>query len=162
MGVGVVAKSATLRYCNVAGDTNTTTWGDARASRIVEGFPVRFPSSFRGQQNYPGFFWAATGKRTLVYESLFELDRRWLADCDSTVEAIATQPFHIAGSNGATQHAHVPNIPLVHTDGQVTLVDVQPTRFLNKTPVRTPLEWTRELCQHKGWHYEVFPDPMPR
>lgn len=152
----MVTHDATLQYCNVAGDMVITTWGDARASRIVEGFPVRFPPSFRGQQNYPGLFWAASSQRTLVYESLLELDRLWLADFDSTVEAIATQPFHITGSDGATHHAHVPNILLLHTDDQVTLVDIYPAGHLNKTPVRAQYEWTRTLCQAKAWDYEVF------
>src|SRR5699024_10604036 len=69
---------------------------------------------------------------------------------------MATQPFHITGSDGATQHAHVRNILLLHTDGQVTLVDVHSAGRLNKTQVRSQMEWTRKLCQAKAWGYEVF------
>src|SRR5699024_8868276 len=48
------------------------------------------------------------------------------------------------------------NILLLHADGNVTLVDVQPARNLNETQVRSQMEWTRKLCQAKSWHYEVF------
>lgn len=69
-----------LRYCTVAGDEVATTWEQARADLIVEGLPMRVPPTYQGQRSYPGLFWAATNDRTLVYESLLELDRLWLAD----------------------------------------------------------------------------------
>lgn len=73
-----------LRYCTVAGDEVATTWEEARADLIVEGLPVRVPPTYRGPRSYPGLFWAATNDRALVYESLMELDRLWLADFDPT------------------------------------------------------------------------------
>lgn len=73
------ACAVSLRYCNIVGDEVATTWNEARADLIVEGLPVRIPPSYRGQGNYPGLFWSATNRRTLVYESLLELDRLWLA-----------------------------------------------------------------------------------
>lgn len=83
-------REVSLRYCTVAGDEVRTTWEQARADLIVEGLPVRVPPTYRGQRNYPGLFWASTNRRTLVYESLLELDRLWLADFDPTVVQIAT------------------------------------------------------------------------
>ena len=129
--VGV--REVSLRYCNVAGDEVTTTWREARAELIVEGLPVRIPPAYRGQGNYPGLFWSATNRRTLVYESLLELDRLWLADFDPTVVGIATQPFQITGSGTGAQPSHVPDVLLVHVDRTVTLVDVKPAEFLAGT-----------------------------
>lgn len=102
-----------MRYCNGAGDEVTTTWSEARADLIVEGLPVRIPPSYRGQGNYPGLFWAATNCRTLVYESLLELDRLWLADFDQSVVDIATQPFQVTCSGAGAQPSHVPDVLLV-------------------------------------------------
>lgn len=65
-----------LRYCGVAGDEVTTTLTRARADLVVEGLPVRLPPTYRGRRSYPGLFWAATTGRTLVYESLLELEDR--------------------------------------------------------------------------------------
>lgn len=150
------ANGTTVRYCTVAGDEVATTWEQARADLIIEGLPVRVPPTFRGQRSYPGLFWAATNDRTLVYESLLELDRLWLADFDPGTVGICTQPFHVAGRDRGDLRAHVPDLLLVHSDRSVTVVDVKPTAFLAKPRVQAQFEWTRALCRGKGWSYEVF------
>ena len=152
----VGTSGTTLRYCTVAGDEVATTWERARADLIVEGLPVRVPPTYRGQRNYPGLFWAATNDRTLVYESLLELDRLWLADFDPAVTGICTQPFQVAGRDGGGPRAHVPDLLLVHSDRSVTVIDVKPAAFVEKPRVRAQFEWTRALCHSKGWSYEVF------
>ncbi|WP_182495850.1 TnsA-like heteromeric transposase endonuclease subunit [Nesterenkonia jeotgali] len=145
-----------LRYCNVAGDEVTTTWDLARAHDIVDGLPVRIPPSFRRQRSYPGLFWASTHRRMLVYESLLELDRLWLADFDPTVERIATQPFEVRSGNGLDAFKHVPDIMLVEADNTVTVIDVKPEGFISKPAVKAQFDRTRSLCRTKGWNYEVF------
>lgn len=149
-------RAVTLRYCNIVGDEVATTWTEARADLIVEGLPVRLPPTYRGQRSYPGLFWAATNRRTLLYESLLELDRLWLADFDPTVAGICTQPFQITARDGGTDRSHVPDVLLTHEDRRVTLVDVKPAAFLDKPAVRAQFDWTRELCGTKGWRYEIF------
>ena len=151
----------TLRYCDHVGEDVTTTWAQARADLVVEGLPVRLPPTYRGQRSYPGLFWAATTRRTLVYESLLELDRLWLADHDPTVTAIATQPFQLSGRDGPAVRSHVPDVLLAHADGRVTVVDVKPAAFVGKAAVQAQLEWTRALCRTKGWRYEVFTGADP-
>jgi hypothetical protein len=157
----VGTSGTTLRYCTVAGDEVATTWEQARADLIIEGLPVRVPPTYRGQRSYPGLFWAATNDRTLVYESLLELDRLWLADFDPAIVAICTQPFQVTGRDGGGLRAHVPDLLLVHSDRSVTVVDVKPAVFLEKPRVRAQFEWTRALCHSKGWSYEVFTGGEP-
>jgi len=149
-------REVALRYCNVAGDDVETTWDQARADLIIEGLPVRIPPSYRGQRSYPGLFWASKNRRMLVYESLLELERLWMADFDATVTAIATQPFQVAGLDGGVRRVHVPDVLLTHHDDRVTVVDVKPKQLLNKPEVRAQFTWTQRLCQAKGWNYEVF------
>ncbi|WP_299305478.1 TnsA-like heteromeric transposase endonuclease subunit [uncultured Brachybacterium sp.] len=145
-----------LRYCTVAGDEVATTWEEARADLIVEGLPVRVPPTYRGQRSYPGLFWTATNDQTLVYESLLELDRLWLADFNPAVTSICTQPFQVTGRDGGGLRKHVPDLLLINDDGTPTVVDVKPAAFLEKPRVRAQFEWTRRLCREKGWRYEVF------
>jgi len=152
----VGGREEVLRYCTAAGDEVATTWEQARADLIVEGLPVRTPPSYRGQRHYPGLFWAATNDRMLVYESLLELDRLWLADYDSTVMGICTQPFQVTRRHGTDLHTHVPDVLLVHTDKVATVVDVKPAALVEKPRVRDQFDWTRALCRNKGWRYEVF------
>ncbi|MDN5586046.1 MAG: TnsA-like heteromeric transposase endonuclease subunit [Brevibacterium sp.] len=150
------ANGTTVRYCTVAGDEVATTWEQARADLIIEGLPVRVPPTYQGQRSYPGLFWAATNNRTVVYESLLELDRLWLADFDPGTVGICTQPFQVAVRDGGGLRAHVPDLLLVHSDRSVTVVDVKPTALLEKPRFRAQFEWTRALCRSKGWSYEVF------
>lgn len=150
-----------MRYCNVVGDEVTTTWDLARAHDIVDGLPVRIPPSYRRQRSYPGLFWASTHRRMLVYESLLELDRLWLADFDSTVERIATQPFEVRSGDDHSAFKHVPDIMLVGADNTVTVIDVKPEGFISRPAVKAQFDRTRGLCQTKGWNYEVFTGGNP-
>ncbi|WP_428830959.1 TnsA-like heteromeric transposase endonuclease subunit [Brevibacterium picturae] len=154
--VSMVVRDVAFRYCTVGGDEVSTTWDRARADTVVEGHPIRIPPTFRGQKNYPGIFWASTNCRLLMYESLLELDRLWLADFDPTVVGICTQPFQLTEQSDDAHRTHVPDILLTHSDQRVTLVDVKPEHFLHEPSVRDQFEWTRSLCQEKRWRYEVF------
>lgn len=154
-------RGVSLRYCTVAGDEVTTTWEQARADLIVEGLPIRIPPAYRGQRNYPGLFWASRNRRTLVYESLLELERLWLADFDPSVAQIATHPFQLAGRDINGPHRHVPDILLIHRNRQVTLVDVKPQAALSRPQVKAQFDWTRSLCRENGWRYEVFTGGNP-
>ena len=152
----MVVRNVAFRYCTSSGDEVATTWIHARADLVVQGHPIRMPPTFRDQKNYPGLFWSSTNRRQLIYESLLELDRLWLADFDPTVTGISTQPFQLAEQSDNAQRTHVPDILLTHSDQRVTLVDVKPMHLLDEPSVRKQFEWTRALCEEKGWHYEIF------
>ena len=152
----MVVRNVAFRYCTAGGDEVSTTWTRARADLVVQGHPVRVPPTFRNQRNYPGLFWASTNHRQLIYESLLELDRLWLADFDSTVIGICTQPFHLSENSDGIQRAHVPDILLTHSDQRVTLIDVKPQHLLAEPSVQKQFEWTRALCEEKDWHFEIF------
>ena len=87
----------------------------------------------------------------LVYESLLELDRLWLADFDPTVERIATQPFEVKSGNGLDAFKHVPDIMLVEADNTVTVIDVKPEGFISKPAVKGSLNRTGILGDSIVW-----------
>ncbi|MDN5803420.1 MAG: TnsA-like heteromeric transposase endonuclease subunit [Microlunatus sp.] len=138
------------------GEAVLTSLEDASAAAIVAGSPVRTPPSHRGHRHYPGLFWSSTTKGHVVYESLLELDRLWLADFDPHVVGIATQPLHLSDRDGSTLRRHVPDILLGLSDGGFTLVDVKPSALLDRPEVAAQFAWTARLCHAKGWRYEVF------
>ena len=152
----MAVRNVAFRYCTVGGDEVSTTLDRARADLVVEGYPIRIPPTFRDQKNYPGLFWASTNRRQLIYESLLELDRLWLADFDPTVVGICTQPFQLSAQFDDALRTHVPDILLTHSDQRVTLVDVKPEQLLDEPTVRDQFDWTRALCEEKLWHYEIF------
>ncbi|MGO0602924.1 MAG: TnsA-like heteromeric transposase endonuclease subunit [Brevibacterium sp.] len=135
-------------------DEVATTWARARADLVVQGHPARIPPTYR--ENYPGLFWFSTNRRQLIYESILELDRLWLADFGTSVNVIRTQPFQLAAQSDNAQRTHVPDILLTHADQRVTLLDVKPKHLLDEPSVRKQFEWTRVLCEEKAWHYEIF------
>src|SRR6266705_2140720 len=60
--------------------------------RLEDGRPVRSFPSYRGQQNYPGWYWSATMGRRVGFESW--VGQHLVAlDFDPAVTAVASQPF---------------------------------------------------------------------
>ncbi len=131
------------------------------AQDVVRGLPVCSFPTYMGQRNYPGLLWMATTQSLVGYESLLERDRLWLADFDPTVSVVLTQPFWVSGRDGSVLRRHVPGFLLETTRGYV-VVDVKPAELLDDAVVAAVLNWTRRLCEAKGWTYEVRSgaDPM--
>lgn len=131
------------------------------ACRLVYGRPTRKPGSRRGQRNYPGVMWMATTGSMVLYESLLERDRLWLADFDPDVVAVAAQPVLLSGRDCPDRNGHFPDFMLEHRNGRVTVVDVKPEHRLTKPEVVAQFEWTGKACAHLGWGYEVWSGADP-
>jgi len=69
-----------------------------------------------------------------------------LADFDPSVAGIAAQPFLLAGTDGARDRRHVPDLLLVSVDGVVTVVDVKAPSRMADPGVRAQFAWTRRVC----------------
>lgn len=149
--------SVEVRYRETLGsDVIVVSLREVEGSSLIGSAPIRIPPSHESQRHYPGLFWAATIGGTVVYESLLERDRLWLADFDPAVVGIATQPFQLSGRDGKVLRKHVPDILLRMSDGSFTLVDVKRAEALARQEVREQFAWTKRLCQAKGWLYEVW------
>jgi hypothetical protein len=55
--------------------------------------PVRGFASFRGQRNWPGWWWFSRTGTHVGYESWVERDTLMALDADPGVEAVASQPM---------------------------------------------------------------------
>ena len=62
----------------------------ARFERVS---PVRGFASFRGQRNWPGWWWFSRTAEHVGYESWVERDVLMALDADAGVEAVASQPM---------------------------------------------------------------------
>lgn len=140
-----------LRYRPSGGREVATTLGEVEVSSVLEGCPVREFSWRRGQGNYPGWLWTATTGSLVGYESLLERDRALLADFDSTVVGIASQPFWLVGEDAGQLRRHVPDYLLSRSDGWVVVVDVKPAGLCGDPDVAAVLEWTGGPCRAQGW-----------
>lgn len=150
-----------LRFADASGEWVETSLGEADVAQLLPASPARHPRSREGQRNYCGWYWSSTTGTHLEYESLLERDRLWLADFDSSVQTIVSQPFWLAGRDGSVIRRHVPDLLLVGAASEVVVVDVKPAELLTMPEVAEVFSWTGRACQARGWRYEVWSGADP-
>jgi hypothetical protein len=138
-----------------------TVLGLVSAEALARGRPWRVFRWHRGQAHYSGWYWSATMGRHVVYESRLELARLLLADFDCQVEAIAAQPFLVAGPGNGRTRRHVPDFLLVDRSGLVTVVNVKPADRLADPKVAQSLGWAGTVFAARGWRHEVWSQAPP-
>lgn len=90
----------------------------ARFERVS---PVRGFASFRGQRNWPGWWWFSRTGEHVGYESLVERDVLMALDADPGVEAVASQPMWLHGVSESGKTAVVPLTSSIPASGEVTV-----------------------------------------
>ena len=145
-----------VRYRGSDGGFVDTSLDRLPVDEVLAGLPVREFRSYKGRRHYSGWYWAATTGGHVVYESRLELARILLADQDSSVVAIASQPFLLEGSDGERTRRHVPDVLLGHADGAVTVVDVKAVSRVDDPMVVAQFAWTKWLCDRRGFRFEVW------
>lgn len=128
----------------------------ARAADLVAGRPWRVFRWRRGQAHHSGWYWSATMRRHVVYESRLELARLLLADFDPRVASIAAQPFEATVGSGSRVRRHVPDFLLADRHGLVTVVNVKPAELLSRPKVADALDWAGKVFAERGWRHEVW------
>ena len=136
--------------------------GSLCAVEVMAGLPVREFRWYKGRRHYSGWYWSATGRRLVAYESRLELARIMLADFDPAVTAVAAQPFRLTGRDGSRVRRHVPDVLLAGADGGVTVVDVKAPGKRADPEVRAVMEWTRQVAALRGWAFEEWYGAPPR
>jgi hypothetical protein len=130
-------------------------WSAVSADWVVDAVPWRTFRWYQGQRHYSGFYWSATMRDLVVYESRLELARLLCADFDPVVREIFAQPFLLEARIEGRVRRHVPDFLLV-TDAGPVVVDVKPARLLERGEVAFTLGWTARAAARRGWEYEVF------
>jgi hypothetical protein len=120
----------------------------------------RKPPAYRGQRNFPGWWWSATTRSHVLYESWLERHHIIEADRDARVVAILGQPFELTWPVGKQRARHVPDLFCRMLGGQVVVTDCRPAsradeKFRRKAAV------TAAACTHIGWDYRVVGEPDP-
>lgn len=129
---------------------------------VLGGTPVREFRWYRGRRFYSGWYWSATMRRLIAYESRLELSRIMLADFDAAVVGIAAQPFQLVSEGDGRIRRHVPDLLLLADSGLVTVVDVKPADRVAKPDVAAVFAWTREIVAARGWAFEVWTGGDPQ
>ncbi|OBK67173.1 hypothetical protein A5653_17685 [Mycobacterium colombiense] len=127
---------------------------------MCRGRPWRTFPWYLGQKNYSGLYWCATEAALVGYESRLELSHLMMADFDSRVKRIASQPFQLCAVVGGHRFKRIPDY-LVCTEDVPRVIDVKTRRALLDPAVVSLLDRTRRVVESRGWRYEVVCEPSP-
>lgn len=128
-------------------------------SSLRDAVPWRTFRWRHGQRHHPGWYWAATMRTHIGYESRLELARLMLLDFDPAVVWMSSQPFLIEGRDGARMRRHIPDYLVEYMDESIAVVDVKPAEMLARSEVAEALEWSRDVIEARGWGYRVETEP---
>jgi hypothetical protein len=120
--------------------------------RFEEVAPVRSFPSYRGQRNFPGWWWSSTLERHVGYESWLERDHLMLLDFDPQVTAFASQPFWLSWPAGDRIRRHVPDFFVRRVDGVGVVVDVRADDRIEPADAEA-FEATAVACDAVGWEF---------
>ena len=113
-----------------------------------------FPS-YRGQRNYPGWYWSATMGRRVGFESRVERDHLVALDFDPAVTAVASQPFWLLWQAGDKVRRHAPDFFARLAGGGALVVDSRPLDRIGERD-REAFAAAGEACARLGWQYAVW------
>jgi hypothetical protein len=113
---------------------------------------------WKGQRHYSGWYWCATERDHVAYESRLELARLLFADFDQGVRRIIAQPFLLRAEVDGQERRHVPDYLLITAQGPA-VVDVKPARRLSNPAVSYTFAWTKAILEARGWRHEVATEP---
>jgi hypothetical protein len=120
--------------------------------------PWRTVRSFRGRPHYAGWYWSATTKGFVTYESRLELSCLLLADQNESVTWIVSQPFLLTGADPdlGRRRRHVPDFAFIDRHDAVTVTNVKPLDRLSDERVRSALDWAGTTLAERGWRHEIW------
>ena len=118
--------------------------------------PVRSFPSYRGQRNFPGWYWSATLGRQIGFESWVERDHLVALDFDASVVGIVSQPFWLLWTpEGGKPRRHAPDFLVRSVDGTVAVLDSRPLHLIGDRD-REAFDATGRACAAVDWRYAVW------
>lgn len=152
--------SAYLIYVDNLGQKRSVELAAAGAVAFQDAHVVRKLPAYRRQRNFPGWWWAATTRSHVAYESWLERHHIIEADHDPVVTGIAGQPFALAWPTRRGWRHHVPDLFCRTFDGGGIVIDCRPVEkadddFHEKCAI------TAAACDVIGWTFRAVGEPDP-
>ena len=120
----------------------------------------RQPPAYRGQRNFPGWWWSVTTRSHVVYESWLQRHHIIEADRDVRVTGIAGQPFELTWPDGKKQIRHVPGLFCRMVDGRGVVIDCRSVGKADENFMRRAAI-TAAACDVIGWEFRLVGEPDP-
>jgi hypothetical protein len=164
-GIAVAAGAAGERFAvefQVAdGSWQREPLASCHGTRFEEALPAR-PFRFgKGLQSFAGWWWFATTRTHVGFESWLERDHLMLMDFDPDVAAVSSQPFWLWWRDEKDRsRRHAPDFFARRADGTAVVVDVRPD---DRVPARDAETFavTAQACEAAGWEYRRAGDLDP-
>jgi hypothetical protein len=123
--------------------------------------PARSFPSYKGQRNYPGWFWSATMGRLVGFESWVERGHLVALDFAPEVTAIVSQRFWLCWRSPAGKVSrHAPDFHARLAGGGALVIDSRP-RDVAGDGDRVAFAATKLACEALGWEYAVCGEMDP-
>jgi hypothetical protein len=147
-------------YLDDRGRRRTIALEEAGAIDFGQTRSLRQPPAYRRQRNFPGWWWSATTRSHVVYESWLERHHIIEADRDARVTGIAGQPFGLTWPVERSQALYVPDIFCRTFDGGGALTDCH---AVDKTDAKFMQNYTvtAAACQVIGWEFRLVGETDP-
>lgn len=120
--------------------------------RFEDVAPARSFPTYRGQRNYPGWWWSSTMGRHVGYESWLERDHVMLLDFDPRVTGFASQPFWLHWPAAGRVRRHLPDYFGRRADGVGVVIDVRPDDRIEPADAEA-FTATAAACEAAGWRF---------
>jgi hypothetical protein len=114
--------------------------------------PARELGSYRGQRNFPGWWYFSRTKTHVGFESWLERDHVMAFDADPEVMAVASQPFWLHWLTGGRERRHAPDFFVRLCSGDAIVVDVRPDDRIEPADAEA-FAVTEHACAAVGWSY---------
>ncbi len=112
--------------------------------------PVRTFRWSRGLGHFPGWWWAATTRRHVGYESWLERDHVRALDFDREIVGIASQPFWLRWEGDRGGRRHSPDYFARRVDGTGVVIDVRADDRISAVDAEA-FAVTAQVCARLGW-----------
>src|SRR5216684_3416382 len=137
-------------YVDDRGRQRTIALEDAGEVDFGRTGPFRKPPAYRGQRNFPGWWWSVTTRSHVAYESWLECHHIIEADRDIRVTGISGQPFQLTWPEGRKQMRHVPDLFCRMLEGNGVVTDCRPADKIDED-LRHKAAVTAAACGVIGW-----------
>lgn len=114
--------------------------------------PARGLASYRGQRNFPGWWFFSSSKEHVGFESWLERDHLMAFDADPDVVAVSSQPFWLHWSTGGRERRHAPDFFVRLRSGDAIVVDVRPDDRIEPADAEA-FAVTGQASAAVGWLY---------
>jgi hypothetical protein len=149
-----------LVYTHDRGHRHAITLDEAGAIDFGRARAFREPPAYRGQRNFPGWWWSVTTRSHVVYESWLERHHVIEADRNARVTGIAGQPFALTWPSGKRQVKHIPDLFCRMFDGGGVVTTCRPVSKADAY-FRYKCAVTAAACQEAGWEFRLVGEPDP-